>query len=795
MSRLDDAGVPTPAPPRFALGWAAIAYALATLALAYPALAGGFLVSPISDQYIAGYPFREFAAEQLRATGQFPLWNPYLFGGMPYVAAMHGDTFYPTFLLRLVLPTDVAMTWSFVIHLWLAGVFTYVFLRAAGLGFTGALVGGLAYMLSGQIASYAAPGHDGKLYVSTLLPLFLWVIHRGVRDGRRWAWGLMALIVGFAVLSPHPQLLQYLLLAGAAYGAWLAFGSGATGERLDRSTALRRVALALGAVMLGALIGAIQFLPVLEYVEWSPRAGGKGWEHAVSYSFPLSELVNTYLPHFTGMLDAYWGKNGIHFHSEYLGAATLLLAGAAFGSRGRGVGRAFVWFWLGVLVISLLWALGGETPFYRLVYAIVPGAKYFRAPSTMYFVTTFAVAVLAGVGAERVHRGAVSVRYVVVWLVAAAAIALLATMGGLTNVAATVAGPELADAVFANHPALVMGAWRSLLFVAAAAAVVLLARAGRLPSRYVPLALAAVVAADLWSVVQNYWIFSPRADTIYAADPTIEYLKAQAQPGRVLTLEAPPRQARNDPFLNGDALMHHDQRLVLGYHGNEIGRYDVLIGKAEGGRNLANPNVWKLLNMRYLLTNMPEPLFPGMERVVGPVRNAAGTMVYLYRFPGENPAAWVTPAIVKAEDNAVLATLLEPAFDVRSVALFDTSAAVQGQQLQRAPAPLDLPVTSERWEPGHIVLTLAQPAPAGSALMVSENYYPGWEARVDGQLAPLGRAGFSLMGVALPEGGRRVELAFRSAPYEVGRTITLVALAASVLALAGGLVIDRRRRG
>src|SRR5882757_5033175 len=103
--------------PRFAFGWAALAYALATLSLAYPALGGGFLVTPMSDQYLGGYPVREFAAQSLRHGTGFPLWNPYLYGGMPYVAAMHGDIFYPTFLLRMFLPTDVAMTWGFVIHI------------------------------------------------------------------------------------------------------------------------------------------------------------------------------------------------------------------------------------------------------------------------------------------------------------------------------------------------------------------------------------------------------------------------------------------------------------------------------------------------------------------------------------------------------------------------------------------------------------------------------------------------------------------------------------------------------
>ncbi|MEO9249416.1 MAG: hypothetical protein ABI322_00225, partial [Gemmatimonadaceae bacterium] len=160
--------------PRFASLWAILTYALGTLAFGMPALAGEFLVGPHSDQYIAGYAFREFAASTLKATGSFPLWNPYQFGGMPFVAAMHGDIFYPTFLLRLVLPTDVAMTWGFMIHIFLAGAFAYLFMRRAGFGFAGALVGGLAYMMSGHIATYVSPGHDGKLFVAALFPLLLW---------------------------------------------------------------------------------------------------------------------------------------------------------------------------------------------------------------------------------------------------------------------------------------------------------------------------------------------------------------------------------------------------------------------------------------------------------------------------------------------------------------------------------------------------------------------------------------------------------------------------------------------
>ncbi|HEX3533153.1 MAG TPA: hypothetical protein VHT23_02965, partial [Gemmatimonadaceae bacterium] len=447
--------------PRFAFAWASVVYALCTLFLAYPALAGRFLVNPYSDQYIAGYAFREFAASTLRTTGHFPLWNPYLFGGMPYVAAMHGDIFYPTFLLRMVLPTDVAMTWGFIIHVFLAGLFTYGFLRVIGYGFYGALIGGIAYMMSGQIASYVSPGHDGKLFVSALFPLALWFLHRGIRDGKNWSWGAFALIIGLCVLAPHPQLLQYTLLASGAYALFLAFSS-VDGQTLPRSAAIKRLAAALGAVVVGLAIGAVQFLPVREYVSWSPRAGGLAdYNAATSYAWPPEELLNAYLPQFSGMLNNYWGRNSIHLHSDYAGAVVLILAGAAFIGLRSDPRRKQIIFWSVTLMVTLLWSLGSATPFYHIPYAIIPGTKYFRAPATIFFVGTLAIALLACAGAERLLEGRVKRPYLIGWLIAAGIIALLASTGGLTSFAESFADDRQIDAVRANSGALMAGAWRS----------------------------------------------------------------------------------------------------------------------------------------------------------------------------------------------------------------------------------------------------------------------------------------------------------------------------------------------
>jgi len=791
--------------PPFAGWWATLVYAVSTLALAYPALTGGFLVNPRSDQFIGGYPVREFAAASLKAGHGIPQWNPYLFGGLPYIAAMHGDIFYPTFLLRALLPTDVALTWSFIIHLFLAGCFTYLFLRGWGVGFYGALVGGLAYMLSGPIASYASPGHDGKLYVSALLPLVLWLLVRGMRDGRNWAWGALAIVIGLTVLSPHPQLLQYLLLTSGAFALYLAFATPEGATALPRAVAVRRLAYALGAVLLGALIGAIQYLPVLEYVPWSPRAGGRGYEFATQYSLPLEELVNTIVPQFSGLLQHYWGRNGIHLHSEYVSGGVFLVALA--GMLGGG-GRSFRRFWLGVLVVSLLWALGSSTPFYHLVYAIVPGSKFFRAPSTMMYVTMFAVAVFAALGTERILARRTGTAYSIGWLIAAAGIALLGTSGVLTNVAhvlvASFDSTGQRDAlVSANGPALVFGALRSALFMAIMAGIVWAWLRERISARAVAWTIAGIIALDLWTIERQYWMFSPPASQLYAPDAAIDSMRHAAQPGRVLAAPLGPEPTDHDPFFYGDGLMVHGVRNLMGYHGNELGRYQTLL-QGYSGPVILSPQLWRHENLQYLYTTLPDSLMSVFQtqlhltapltKVVGPVRNAAGTIVYLYRLPGDNPAAWVVPGMVRGTDEQAIATVLDAGFSATRAAIVDTSVAVQTVDPTKLPAPTNIPVSIERYDAGRISMKLASASAAGSALVVSENYYPGWSAQVDGKAAPVVRADYNLIAIALPAGAREIELRFDDPAYRKGMRVTFIAAAFAVLVLVGGLFTSRGER-
>src|SRR5215203_5405471 len=203
-------------------------FALWIALMSIPMLSGAFLASPFNDQYSSGYAYRAWAAEWWKALGHVPLWNPEIFGGMPFVAGMHGDVLYPTAWLRLVLPTHGAMNLGFVVHYLLAGLFTYWFLRKWRVSWTGAVVGGLAYELAGVIGTYVSPGHDGKLFVTAMLPLALLGLTLGIRDRRYEGYALVALAVGLIMLSPHPQMAQYALLAAGLFTLYLVFGEGST---------------------------------------------------------------------------------------------------------------------------------------------------------------------------------------------------------------------------------------------------------------------------------------------------------------------------------------------------------------------------------------------------------------------------------------------------------------------------------------------------------------------------------------------------------------------------------------
>ena len=767
--------------------WATAAFSLWTVLLSLPMLRGLWLASPWSDQYISGVPFHAWGAEWYKRLGHLPLWDPEVFGGLPFVAAGHGDMFYPTWLLRFIVPVTTAGNLSFFLHYILAGLFTYLLLRRLRVGWLGSVIGGLAYELSGLIASYPSPGHDGKLFASAMLPLMLLALVLALRD-RRWVgYPLLGAATALTLLG-HFQLAYYSLIAAGLFALYLTVEEAGDSRGGDRAL---RLGMALTAVVVGFGIAAIQILPFFEYIPFSPRAQGfHGFEGSTSYAIPWSHVPEFFIKNFVGWTPrgTYWGANPIKLHSEYLGLPVVALA--VLGAIARERRRLVLWVG-GIGLLFLLISLGATTPFYKLWWALMPLVKKTRAPGMAFFVVAFVTAVFAALGVERALATR-SRRAMTAALIVGAVVTLLGITGAIGQVAEGFAsgihattGRNAVGAAATGGSAILWGAASSGLALAAVA-VVLGYGADRLTPRLQALALILIVGTDLWLNARPFWSYVKP----YRHDALIERVAATPAPYRVIDL---------GPAYPGSVLATFDVPQVLGYHGNELRYYDELLGGQGEWKNLGYLPLWDLLAVRYVIApaeGRSVDSIPGFHRVLDtvPILNGDAGRARLFERLAPAPYARVVPGAVKTDSATVIPALIDTRMDFSRIVLFTNDQPVIPEPLKKMPEPSPSRATPTGWQPGRMTVTLDPAPPQPSYLLIAENWYPDWEATVDGQPAQVLRGDYSLLTVALPAGAKVVELAFRSKLYELGRTLTMASLGGLLIALLAAVVLPRRAR-
>src|SRR5690606_11971786 len=292
-------GDPAPRMP----GWAPAAiYAVVTVVLFREFFLGGSSMLGM-DSLALSYFARDFYTEFLQQFHRMPYWNPLLMGGLPFVAGMHGDLFYPPSLAMFFMDAQAMWGWKMCLHIFLAGVFTYLWLRRGlGLDMLPAFFGGLVYMLGADLVSLVLPGGDGKLFVSALAPLLFWLTERAVSRRRAADFALFALGIALMVFTSHMQAAYYCIWGVSLYflfRAWQVWRAGEGG-----ATAARLVGMFALAGVLGVGAAAVQFLPPLDYLqEYShrsdPAAGEeRGYAWSSTYSLNAEEIASLVVPEF-----------------------------------------------------------------------------------------------------------------------------------------------------------------------------------------------------------------------------------------------------------------------------------------------------------------------------------------------------------------------------------------------------------------------------------------------------------------------------------------------------------------
>lgn len=413
--------------------WLAVLLAFWLIGPAGRVLAGG-------DLFTYFYPYWTEAARALRAW-RLPLWNPYLFMGVPFLANSQAGVFYPlNWPLWLLLPAHRALHWSIVLHLWLAATGAYVYGRTSlRLGQLGAITAALALALGGYLGAQVE--HINQLQALAWFPWLLVLYHRAVlRTCRRPAPRLvssvadvagLAVAVAMVLLAGHTQS-AFIVLVGLLAYALLA----KAGADHPACPYRWRLVLMVAAVGWGAALAAAQLVPTLELMGYSVRAGGLPFNERVSFSLSPLYLARALLPGYVRPVE----PEKIEFVAT-IGVSGLLLAGCCLpfvGCRSGSFERQRAEWDEGcrtlflLAALGLFFSLGLYNPVYLLLARFVPGFAHFRAPARWLALWAFAGTMMTGVGVERVGRGAVRLKRRQ-WAVGVGAAALVIGWGILSR--------------------------------------------------------------------------------------------------------------------------------------------------------------------------------------------------------------------------------------------------------------------------------------------------------------------------------------------------------------------------
>ncbi|MDX1661694.1 MAG: hypothetical protein R3326_07880 [Gemmatimonadota bacterium] len=724
-----------------------------------------------TDMVSQAYQSRAFAVQEVEAGRGLPQWNPFVFGGLPYLSILPYPVWYPTSLLYFAIPLHRAIGWAFVLHFVLAGALAYLLARELRMRPGAAIVAGVAYMFTGYVVSHLYAGQDGRMFAMQWTPALFLFAERAISRRRLHWFGWLALVVVLQLFTPHVQMAYF---AAMAVGAYVLFRLvGVWREEREWKPVATLLAGFAGAYALAALIALIMIWPTQNMLEFSHRAD-RGYEYASSWSMPVRETLAMFWPRFQGYLDWYWGTNPFKLHTEYVGAIPLLLAGLAVLVRRT----AKVWFFAGLGVAALLFAWGGATPVHKIFYWTLPVMKSFRAPAMMYSVVALAVVVLAGYGAQALYDrrealaetghpawkilGGLGVAWIVAWFWAAGAPDSFA--GAVAGILYGPLEPAREASLTRAMPRFASQLGLFALFWGAGLAVCWAAARGKMVPLLACAILAVFTVVDLWVVDRDFYD-TFEAERVTEPDDAVRYLQAQEEPFRVLPL--PGAYGPND-------LMLFRIPVVTGSQNFRLEWWDDLVG--EDLSRLTDTRLWSLLNVRYLVSGQPIEA-PQLEEV-----HRGSKIVYRSTLP--SAGAWIVHETAVLPEGTTIEQVLETDFDPTRIALLPPGSTAPPLE----PAAGGDRVTWVERQPARLVLDVQ--AASDGLLVLSEIHHPYWSATLDGDPVDVQRVDFALRGLPVEAGAHRVVLTFDDPYLRYGRWGSI----AGTLLLAGFLAATWRRR-
>jgi Bacterial membrane protein YfhO len=754
------------------------------------------------------FPPLKVWTEAIKA-GEWPLWNPYSFGGQPLFASLQTAVLYPLNILLLFLPLEFAFNLTIALHFLLAGWFIFLLCRRLG-GSPGAgMLAALSFTLGGFLLSV----HNVLSTLQSVVwaPLIFYFLLTSFQRKSK----------GYVLLTTLTILVQFLgggievFLLTQAMTLFLGMLPGSLLPEKPAAPLLWRLKALVVVYLVFAGLGAVQILPFMEMVRLSIRHSGFPYEEATRWSLGWENLIYIFLPDFFWRGAKYYYIDQNWLKSIYLGIIPLVLGLFFFLGRNR----RRIWIAL-FLIIPLLMALGKNTPFYRLPFALIPGFDKIHYPVKFFFMTNLFLCLLTGLGWDAlVERLQQDPRHKLRILKRLSLILSLVSVGLLLGLSL------FKDFFLAHFMAIaydrpgeldIHNLSRLFFFSLVIFLLFSFVADGKLSRRWGLAGILLVLTADLFLGNWGQYKYADR-QALYTPGPILTRALDDPSVFRVYTdpqvMKSLTYGAKNEKLIqlfyqerfNLDSTLLHRIYNASGFPVLVYRPYQDLLSVLESSPNPQATDLLRLMNVKYVLWHeeikdpsfklvekgephlmvleekKPRPLQPPPYRPMVPL---------LYENLRVLPRAYLAPGFRVVGNESEMRDLL-----VRKGV--EPAQTILLQEAPRFPASRAIPETEKdalrflKRDLNHLDLEVSCRGPR--ILFLSETFYPGWKVWVDGREEKIYRAFHAFRAVALGPGSHRVVFSYQPFSFLLGLLIS----SATVIGIIGVLIwirIKHRRR-
>jgi hypothetical protein len=675
-------------------------------------------------------PWLQFQAGEWHQ-GRFPLWDPNSWDGQPLIGQAQPGAAYPLNWLLFLAPLkngwmrQATLHWYYVLIHYFAALAAYALARELGRSRRASILAGCVYALGGYVAATMAPQMVNGAVWTPLVFLYLFRAERGERP---WASALLSgFFLGFGWLAGHHQMNLFVSIAAAAMWTWLCVRSG----ELDVVMAK----LASASLLIAALASAFQTIPTAEYgrlaVRWTGVQDPQHFNETVPYS-----VHGQYALHPTGILGIFIPNIE---QNSYVGIVAFMLAvlGAILAWRERQVR------WLATIAAGgLLFALGPNSMLHGVLYSLVPLVDKARVPAAGMLLFALGIAPLAAFGVDLLPRPesfAWSRR--TGWMLAG-----LAGVLGLTGFIFYAARFQSAlgdDRIFMTALAAVLAAalfagWRaggvSAATGASLAIALVLIELGNAMNYYLP---------TRWEPAQN-----PYLHRLAEHGDLVHFIRDRGIPGRV------EYDDQAIPYNIGD------------WYGLEVtNAYTASVLDEVWSLDLFSPRSKDFFGVRYALAKTPPR--PGLKELF---QGRSG--VKIFENTRAYPRVWSVHRATSFPDLKQLrAAYADDQVDLLSTVLLTGEPALNLGACNASSDDEDVQMPLHTPSAVRITANLK----CRGMVILTDTWFPGWRATVDGKPAAIHKAYGAVRGVIVEPGVHVIEMYYRPTSVYAGFGLTVLA--------------------